>query len=261
MTTVATAVVKQLAHDWQHNCGYQSAVLSGIVGDRRHRGGYHRSREDNPRGNYSIIRPDDKWGNGPDGAAAAIDMNMNEADMRTCTLRLRQLYTNVLDPRRKYLNAFNGWLGSGDAMRWDIYGRRVEAASSDHKWHMHLELRRRYVNSRTAAKAIFSALKGEPLAMYLDSIGVKLTIVNSVPAYPGHVLSRNDKQRSPDPAVRLWQQRMVHRGWRSMVPPDGFFGPKTEAAVKNFQRTCRVKPDGKIGPVTWPLPWTRPIAS
>ena len=35
------------------------------------------------------------------------------------------------------------------------------------------------------------------------------------------------------------------------VPPDGTFGPKTEAAVRAFQRAHDLVPDGIIGPKSW----------
>jgi len=34
---------------------------------------------------------------------------------------------------------------------------------------------------------------------------------------------------------------------------DGVFGPKTEAAVREFQKKYGVYPDGMVGPKTWPL--------
>lgn len=34
---------------------------------------------------------------------------------------------------------------------------------------------------------------------------------------------------------------------------DGIFGPKTEAAVKEFQKNNGIYPDGMVGPKTWPL--------
>lgn len=259
MSTVATAVMKKLASDWELKCGLKSAVISGIVGDLAHklRGGYHISRMDQPASNYSVVRPEDKAGNGPNDASAGIDMTMSTADMIECTKRLVTVYANMADPRRKYLNAFNGWTGSGDAQRWDVYARKVSWATPDHKWHVHLELRRKYVGSATAAKAVLSILKGESMAAYLESINVMV----KAPAYPGRILRRDDKQIKPDAALKVWQTRMVQRGWTSLGTPDGFFGAATESVVKRFQTACGVLSDGVIGPKTWPLPWTRKVGS
>src|SRR5689334_17843212 len=123
MATNATTELKWLAAEWKKL--YKSAVFSGIVGDQAHaaRGGYHISREDQPSTNYSVTRPDDKTGRAD--AASAIDMSMDVQDMRTCTARLIVLFANASDPRRKYVNAFNGWNGSGSAKRYDIVAHKV----------------------------------------------------------------------------------------------------------------------------------------
>lgn len=267
MATVATPEMRKFAADWEKTCGLKSARMSGIVGDLSHakKGGFHISREDqtNPA-NFSVVRPDDKLG--PSDAAAAVDMTMNAGDMVTCTKRLIAAYTNTADPRRKYVNAFNGWLGSGSARRWDVYARNVSTASDDHKWHVHLEIRRKYVTSATALNAVLSILRGQSVATYLKSIGaatavsLKPGVMPKVPPYPGKPLSRNDKQAKPDPHVKLFQARMIARGWTSLGVADGYFGPGLERVVKAWQKSLGVSADGVIGPKTWPTPWTRPVA-
>jgi hypothetical protein len=258
--TVAYPATRQFAQSFEDS--FRSAVCSGICGDRAHqlRGGYHICRRCQPATNFSVVRRDDRPGNGPDDAASAIDMSMNRTDMVLATRRLVAVFTNRSDPRRKYINAFNGWLGSGDATRYDFITRTMSRASSDHRWHLHLELRRRYILCAAAYKAILSALRGETVAEYLISIGVKPSTSHvRVPFYPGRVLQQVHGSARPDPAVRLWQARMIARGWRSLGTADGLFGPKTEDVVRRFQKVCRVAVDGDIGPTTWPLPWSRPL--
>lgn len=264
MSTVAPALVKQLASDWSKKCGLGSAKISGIIGDTAHqaRGGYHIGRKFQPSSNYSVVRPDDKAG--PDDAAAAIDMTMSASDMRLCTGRLVSAYTNVSDPRRKYLNAFNGTQDSKNARRFDVYARKTKAASSDHLWHIHLEIRRKYVNSATAMRAILSILKGESVRQYLAGAGVTVSLAvsggksSTAPAFPG-VLKRNDHQGVPVPGVKLFQAQMIARGWKSLGKADGFFGPRLESVVKTWQAQCGLPADGMIGAKTWPTPWTRPV--
>lgn len=240
MSTVATAAVRGLAADWK-KC-FTSAQISGILPDKAHlsRGGYHVSREDQSGSNYSVVRPDDREGRSD--AAAAIDMTMNSADMRSCTSRLLYAYTNVNDPRRKYINAFNGTTNNKAAKRWDVYGRTVKSATSDHLWHVHLEIRRKYVESPTAMDAILSILRGESLASYLARVKgttAKSAPVNSPSSYPGLL-----KSGSKGSAVKRVQAKVG-------VPADGDFGPKTLAAVKAWQKAHGLSVDGMVGPATW----------
>ena len=167
MSTLSTSALNWLADEWEKL--YSSAVLSGIVGDLAHklRGGYHISREDQPSDNYSVVRADDKPGNGPSDRASAIDMTMSTSDITKCHTRLREIWKNrANDPRMKYINAWNGWDGQGDAGRYDVVKGTVGTATADHKWHIHLEIRRKYVNDMNAMKAILSMLKGETLAQF-----------------------------------------------------------------------------------------------
>ncbi len=260
MATVAPPLVKKLAADWKTQCGYSSAKVSGVIGDQVHaaRGGYHIGRQFQPSTNYSVVRPDDKGG--PSDAAAAIDMTMNAADMRLCTQRLVAVFNNPNDPRRKYLNAFNGTVDSKNARRWDVYARKVKAATRDHLWHVHLEIRRKYVGSATAMRAILSALKGEAVSTYtgrLSSVpaGSAKPTSTGVPTFPG-TLRRDSQQKTPIAGVKLFQSQLIKRGVKGIGPADGFFGPKLELAVKAWQLRAGLAADGIVGPKTWASGWT-----
>ncbi len=52
------------------------------------------------------------------------------------------------------------------------------------------------------------------------------------------------------PAVGVLQKLLNRTGFR--LVPDGNFGPRTESAVKEFQRLYRLRPDGIVGEKTWP---------
>jgi hypothetical protein len=265
--TVGYKEMKELAKGFEKI--FHSAVCSGIVGDARHarQGGYHIGRKFQPGSNYSVVRPDDRSGRGPADGASAIDMTMNGADMRLATARLANAYRNTADPRRKYLNAFNGWDGGKTALRFDVYARKIKTATSDHKWHIHLEQRRRYILDSVSNEAILSILRGDSVTTWLRSRGVvpqlgpgPKPIALKAPAFPGRTLQRNDALRKPDPAVRQWQQRMRDRGWTSIGPADGMPGEKFGRVVRAWQKTIRLPVDGKVGPKTWPTPWTKPMA-
>lgn len=75
------------------------------------------------------------------------------------------------------------------------------------------------------------------------------------PKYPGRVLRYNPTKR--DAHVKIWQGQMHARGWT--VTADGYFGKRTLAVVKAFQKEKRLKDDGVIGQVTWTAAWTKPI--
>jgi peptidoglycan hydrolase-like protein with peptidoglycan-binding domain len=58
------------------------------------------------------------------------------------------------------------------------------------------------------------------------------------------------KKGSNDPAVRDLQEALKALAF-APGPVDGFFGAKTEGAVKNFQQAHGIAADGVVGRVTW----------
>ncbi|MGP1383720.1 MAG: peptidoglycan-binding domain-containing protein [Thainema sp.] len=68
------------------------------------------------------------------------------------------------------------------------------------------------------------------------------------------VLRRNDRQRTPNEDVKVLQRYLNYYGFPLTV--DGYFGPKTEDAVKGFQERVNDHDlsflvDGIVGPRTW----------
>lgn len=175
MSTRSTQMERDLYAEWDNGMDYASAVGAGIVPDQAHldSGGYHVSIMDQPNSsNYSVIRPDDKAppGDWPRDTAAALDMGMSVSDMVKCWNRMYAVWADRNDPRRIYINAFNGWNGVGSAERLDFVANTRTNATPDHKSHDHLEIRRRYVNSYFAKDAIASVLRGESKQRYLERI-------------------------------------------------------------------------------------------
>ncbi|MGA3524179.1 hypothetical protein [Melissospora conviva] len=228
MATLVSEQLRWLADQWENHCGYKSAVLSGIVPDRAHldTGGYHCSVEDlkaHSNGNdYSNTRPDDRGHNPKHGAG--VDMSMSPADMKRCYLRVKRVWDDKSDTRRRYLNAINTWKGSGDAIRLDFYANVTSWATPDHKWHNHGEVRRRWLRDWTAVRAIVSVLKGESHAQWLAS--QKTTTNPAAPTTPkGTTMSKavvmealNEfftKQKVPFQGAP--GERLTAAGWKPMT--------------------------------------------
>jgi hypothetical protein len=266
MTTSAPSLLREFSAEWEEI--YKSAVLSGIVGDARHQanGGYHISIEDNPSGNYSTTRPDDKAppGTWSRSKASAVDMSMNDADMKLCTQRLLAVWNDKTDPRRKYLNAFNGWLGYGDAARWDYYANKKSFATADHKWHIHLEFRRKWIESKAAMTAVLSILKGEPKPQtgpylrrpwpkYMPSGHYFGLITGPKESHGGYYAAER-------PDIKAIQQRLIVGGYVPNVTSpnstwaDGKFGAATKIAVAKWQKAKYASTTTRYGEV-WSDDW------
>ena len=74
---------------------------------------------------------------------------------------------------------------------------------------------------------------------------------------PGDVVMQAGRWHSK--GLKMWQQRMLDRGWSGIGAADGRYGPKTEKVVRQFQKSKGLGVDGKIGPGTWAAAWTEPV--
>ena len=74
---------------------------------------------------------------------------------------------------------------------------------------------------------------------------------------PGDVVLQGGRWYSK--GLKMWQQRMLDRGWSGIGVADGRYGPKTERVVRQFQKSKGLGVDGKIGPGTWAAAWTEPV--
>lgn len=74
---------------------------------------------------------------------------------------------------------------------------------------------------------------------------------------PGDVVMQAGRWYSK--GLKIWQQRMLDRGWSGIGVADGLYGPKTERVARQFQKSKGLPVDGKIGPGTWAAAWTEPV--
>lgn len=74
---------------------------------------------------------------------------------------------------------------------------------------------------------------------------------------------KQSEQQNGVPSVRRYPGKLIQLGSKGKpvrsiqeaigIRVDGFYGPRTKAAVENYQRRCRLYPDGIVGPITWRL--------
>lgn len=70
----------------------------------------------------------------------------------------------------------------------------------------------------------------------------------------GTAYSHSGYQARDRDEIKLLQKALIRRGYNlGRYGADGYYGEKTEAAVRTFQRAKRILVDGKTGPQTWNL--------
>jgi hypothetical protein len=151
---------------------FRTMRKSGIVGNAAHLSGYHRSRKallDAGRVNdYSIQAPADK--DGPELAAAAIDISYGPDEMKRVTRRLmdacRPDGNGNYDPRIECVREFFGTLDGRNVTGWNRYrtNRPVGYVTADksHLWHIHISIFRRYVDDKDKMRALADVIAGIP---------------------------------------------------------------------------------------------------
>lgn len=159
---------------------FKSAVLAGIVPDKRHlrNGGYHCCLLHlimyGNAGDYSSRRrPDTAVTKKGRIFACALDIGLGKADMKRVHANVRRVWLDRSDPRRRFINAINCWDGSGDAVRYDFQANTCGWATPDHRTHAHCDIPRMYVDvyrdekeAFKAARALVSTVIGESKAAW-----------------------------------------------------------------------------------------------
>ncbi len=170
------AAVKQIEAE------YPSAVFAGSVPDKRHlrNGGYHvclnHLWQYGNADDYSNRRKlDNSTAFTKQGRvfSAAFDISLSARDMKRLHARVRRVYLDRGDPRRKYINAINCWDGAGDAVRYDFQANTAGYASPDHRSHTHGDQPRAYIDvyrdakqAAKASRALVSIMTGESKAAW-----------------------------------------------------------------------------------------------
>ncbi|MEV6599949.1 LysM domain-containing protein [Actinoplanes sp. NPDC051346] len=150
--------------------------LGGIYADKP---GYHNTRDRLKARrlwrDYSIRLPRDR--RGPGDEAAAIDWTFPDAqDGRYATIAKyskRLLDAGRLrDPRTYAMREFYGntdWDHSVEG--WDFVRSRAASSDRSHLWHIHISVRRAFVNDERAIEAVLSILRAESLTTWQQRWG------------------------------------------------------------------------------------------
>lgn len=157
--------------------------FSGVLGDKAHTYGYHRSRNVLPRDDYSRTLERDKSGDGD--AASAVDVKFSRSSQQKVTARLLAA-AKKKDPRLKALREFFGSLDSVHVRGYDLaYHEDSNGADDSHLWHVHLSIFRKYANDAKAVAGILSVIKGDDMSLDKKDAKVVWSSDGIIPAPAG----------------------------------------------------------------------------
>lgn len=115
----------------------------------------HISRQDQGGGHYCTTPPNDS--KGPSNLAAAIDINLSPAWMKTITARLINAIDRK-DPRAKHIAEVYGTV-NGTSVTGRLFGDYATSDTS-HLWHVHMAMYRDSVTNEQAVRDVLSIITG-----------------------------------------------------------------------------------------------------
>lgn len=163
----------------------------------------------------------------PAGVVTAIDVDRDFNDGHDGRELVSALVAGK-DPRVKYIIFERQITVPGDITRWKPYH-----GANAHNHHIHISV--------SASAKLYDDATPWKLNWKANVAGKK------APPTPA---PRLFKRGSRGDGVKVLQQALISRGLIPKGKADGVFGPKTEAAVRNFQMANRLQPDGIAGTMT-----------
>lgn len=227
----------QLRSEFNSEYPGRDKASDGWIGDPSHAA---RTSDHNP--DYSL--PDD---DPRDGVVRALDVDKDL--FPGSGAEFARLVEHVADdPRLKYA-IFNGRI-KNPGMPWRKY-----TGSNSHASHAHLSLKHtaqaeldltRWLPGPAPAKTVPGVQPAPPAPF---GAALPPWPGNPSPAYGGY--NRPEFERRFDGYVREIQAAMNRTNLHPKLYVDGFFGPRTEAAVDGYQGAQKLVVDGIVGPRTY----------